>query len=44
MKIDIVITWVDPHNQEWLTEKEHWYKKIKGMQYNSVSNYSSYDS
>lgn len=43
MKIDVVITWVDPNNKEWLKEKEYWYKKIKGMQYNTVSNYSSYD-
>lgn len=45
MKIDIVITWVDPNNEEWLKEKEYWYEKIKRkqMQYNSIASYSSYD-
>ena len=45
MKIDIVITWVNPNNKEWLSEKEYLHKKLKGksLQYNSVANYSSYN-
>jgi hypothetical protein len=45
MKLDIVITWIDPHNKQWMKDKEYWYAKIKGekMQYNSVANYSSFD-
>jgi len=45
MKIDIVITWVDPHNKEWLEEKNDLHQQIKGksIQYNAVASYSSYD-
>ena len=45
MKIDIVITWVDPHNKEWLEEKNYLHQRVKGrtLQYNTVANYSSYD-
>ena len=41
--MDIVITWVDANNKEWLNEKAHWHYLFKGTQVNHVANYSSFD-
>ena len=41
--MDIVITWVDANNKEWLDEKAHWHYLFKGTQANHVANYSSFD-
>ena len=43
MKVDIVITWVDPHNKEWMEEKQYWYKKMHNKSYNATASYRSFD-